>query len=231
MAARGAHRPLDRVRQRCGPHPAGNQAPCNQDRGEEQQRQADEVGDGDHRLLAPGEQGDPVREAGEPGADQPREAARITSQPSTPPFPAPSASPTSSTTSACSVETKPDWTIRAPDDRAPSRRRREEALDDAAVEILDRPHSRPGAGEERGHDRDPGRQVVDVRNSAEAVQIGDPAEELAVEQQPDHRLDEHEHDPDRLAREVPHHTQEEDERLADGGHLPASSSERNSRPV
>ena len=84
------------------------------------------------------------------------DASRITSQPTAPPFVAPRRRPVSRISSACSVATIADSRMR-PNTIAPRlRRRREEALEDAAVEILDHPHPGPRAGEERGHHATPG---------------------------------------------------------------------------
>ena len=48
-------------------------------------------------------------------------------------------------------------------DREPARGRREEALDDVVLEVVDHRHPRPRAAEERVHDDDPREQELDVR--------------------------------------------------------------------
>ena len=158
-------------------------------------------------------------------------ASMITSHPSGPPFVAPRNRPTTRMIIAWIVATTADCRTRA---NTIALRRAGVARNrsiDAAVEVLDRSHAGPGAGEEGGHDRDPRGQVVDVRRRPEARQFGDAPEELAVEQEPEHRLDQHQRDPDRLSQQVPHQPDEQEQRLGERAHVPARSSEWKSRPV
>ena len=122
------------------------------------------------------------------------------------------------------------------DDREPARRRGQEAVDDVAVEVGDHRHPGPRAAEESVHDDDSRQEELDVRAGA-AAERRDAREELAVEQQPDHRLDEQERDPDRLAHEVAELAPDHPPGVRDDPHdaaLPsttATSSAANSRPV
>jgi hypothetical protein len=106
---------------------------------------------------------------------------------------------------------------------SPARRARQEAVDDVPVEVSDHRHAGPGAAEERVHDDDPGRQELDVGAGA-AAQRRDAREQLPVEEQPDHRLDEKQRDPDRLAHQVPHLAPDEEPRVHDRPHAASSGS-------
>ena len=204
-----------------------------QDRREEHQRQADEVRGRDHRRLACGRAARSRARARRRPSRAARDAAKTTSQPSAPPCTrTPSASPTSSRISAWSTAMMP---ARTTCERMIAKRdagRGEEAVDHVPVEVDDHRHARPAAAEERVHADDPRREELDVAVGA-AAQRADAREELAVEQEPDQRLDHHQRDPDRLAHQVaqlPHdHPAGLAEQLLTAS--PASSSDAKSRPV
>ena len=103
-------------------------------------------------------------------------------------------------------------------DREARRRRREEALDDLVVEVGDHRHPAPRRAEERVHDDDRGREERDVRAGAEAAEPRHVAEELPVEDEPDHRLHEQQHDPDRLAHQVARLAHGHEPGVAEHGH-------------
>ena len=76
------------------------------------------------------------------------------------------------------------------DDRAARGRRHQEAVHDAAVDVLDDAHARPAAREHDGHDDDARHQVVDVGAAAEPRDLHDALEGRREDQQVDQRLDE-----------------------------------------
>src|SRR5581483_1560605 len=115
-------------------------------------------------------------------------------------------------------------------DRHARRGRCEEALDDLVLEVVDHRHAAPRRAEEAVHHDDRGREERDVRAGAEPAEPRDVLEELAVEDQPDHRLDDHHHDPDRLAHQVHRLAHDHEPGVTDDGHPPRSSVEK-SRPV
>ncbi len=78
----------------------------------------------------------------------------------------------------------------------------QEAVDHAAVDVVDEVHAAPARAEQAGHDHDAGCEEVDVAAGPEARDLHDLAEQSAVEEQPHHGLHQGDEDPGRLPQQV-----------------------------
>jgi hypothetical protein len=102
----------------------------------------------------------------------------------------------------------------------------EEAVEHAAVEVVQQRHAAPPAREQRAHDDDARCQEVEVRAGPEARDLDHALEQGAVEQQPDQRLHERDEDPDGLPEQAPDVPDRHVVGVGDGGHRSASANVR-----
>ena len=86
-------------------------------------------------------------------------------------------------------------------DGAAADRRDEEAVERAPLDLLHGAHAGPHVRRHRAHHHDAGHDVGQVGRGAEAGQFDDPPEQVAEQEQPDHRLDQREHQVPGLADE------------------------------
>jgi hypothetical protein len=91
----------------------------------------------------------------------------------------------------------------AADDQGPAPGRgHEQTIGDAALEVLDRRHPVPAAGEERRHHEHARNEVLLVVATLEAGDVDHALEQLAEQEQPDDRLHQHDRDEPGLAPEA-----------------------------
>ena len=142
----------------------------------------------------------PFDSAAEARAEQRGEARSATSTPATPPgnvAPTTSASPTM-ISDWITMLTRPARS-RPVISEPRAHRRDEEAVHDAAVDVLDHRHAAPAGREQRRHHHDPGREELDVGVAGKPGISTTLLEQRAEQQQPDDRLHQRDDDPPRLA--------------------------------